>query len=42
MIQAVQIQNGLAAHVADLLLKSGILEEFQTNEYLSYFFKIFY
>ncbi|KTW32656.1 uncharacterized protein T551_00141 [Pneumocystis jirovecii RU7] len=33
MIQAVQIQNGLAAHVADLLLKSGILEEFQTNEY---------
>ncbi|KTW29844.1 hypothetical protein T552_01048 [Pneumocystis carinii B80] len=33
MIQAAQIQSGIAAHVADLLLKTGILEEFETNEY---------
>lgn len=33
MIQALQIQSGIAAHIADLLLKAGILEEFETNEY---------
>ncbi|QSL64994.1 hypothetical protein MERGE_002298 [Pneumocystis wakefieldiae] len=33
MIQAAQIQSGIAAHIADLLLKAGILEEFETNEY---------
>ncbi|KAG4306490.1 hypothetical protein PORY_000478 [Pneumocystis oryctolagi] len=33
MTQALQIQSGLAAHISDLLLKFGILEEFQTTEY---------
>ncbi|KAG5439482.1 hypothetical protein PCANB_002056 [Pneumocystis canis] len=33
MIQAAHIQTSLAAHIADLLLKSGVLEEFQTDEY---------